>query len=156
MRVDDDGPYYPVPDLRKTGNQTGDSSDRTMLWVSDDDGATWKRYGKHGTFGAFGEMYFRFLPLRDGRLLCTFTVRSMATDGQPMGLRAVVSYDDGQTWDFGHDRLVLGYLTPGSNGGHFGNTVQLDDGTLVTVYSYRGPVGYTHVEAMRWRMPTTE
>ena len=156
VRVDDDGPYYKVPDLRKTGNQTGDSSDRTMLWTSDDNGATWKRYGKYGTFGAFGEMYFRFLRLHDRRLLCTFTVRSMATDGQPMGLRAVVSYDDGQTWDFDHDRLVLEYLTPGRNGGHFGNTIQLEDGALVTVYSYRGADGYTHVEAMRWRLPGTE
>jgi hypothetical protein len=153
VRVDDDGPYYKVPDLRKTGSQTGDSSDRTMLWVSDDNGATWNRHGKYGTFGGFGEMYFRFLRLKDERLLCTFTVRSMSTDGQPMGLRAVLSYDDGQTWNFDNDRLVLEYQTPGRNGGHFGNTIQVEDGSLVSIYSYRGPGGYTHVEAMRWRLP---
>ena len=41
----------------------------------------------------------------------------------------------------------------GPSGGGFGNTIQLDDGTLVSCYSYRGKDGATHVEAVRWRLP---
>jgi len=40
----------------------------------------------------------------------------------------------------------------GRSGG-FGNTVQLDDGTLMSVYSYRGEDTKTHVEAVRWTLP---
>jgi hypothetical protein len=39
-------------------------------------------------------------------------------------------------------------------GGGFGPTVQLDDGTLVTSYSWRGPDEKTHLEVVRWRMPS--
>jgi hypothetical protein len=100
-------------------------------------------------------MYMRFLRLQDGRLLLTFTVRSSSIDGYPLGLRAIISDDDGETWDFENDRLVLDQKTPSgrSSGGGFGNTIQLRDGTLATVYSYRSTNEKTHVEAMRWRLP---
>jgi len=153
VRVDATGRYWQVPDLRSAGKEGDDQADRMMLWTSDDNGATWKRYGEHGTFGAGGEMYFRFLKLSDGRLLATFTVRSSSTDGHPLGLRVTISHDDGQTWDFDNDRLVLEQKNHGDSGGGFGNTIQLDDGTLVTVYSYRGQDNATHVEALRWRLP---
>ena len=40
-----------------------------------------------------------------------------------------------------------------SQGGGFGPTVQLKDGTLVTSYSYRGKDDKTHLEVARWRIP---
>lgn len=43
-----------------------------------------------------------------------------------------------------------------ASGGGFGPTVQLDDGTLVTSYSYAGPGEWGtdfHVEVVRWRLP---
>jgi hypothetical protein len=52
-------------------------------------------------------------------------------------------------------RLAAGYHGGpflGSGGG-FGPTVQLDDGMLVTSYSYRGEDAETHLEVIRWRLP---
>lgn len=101
----------------------------------------------------YGEMYPRFLRLQDGRLLLTFTVRSNSTDGHPLGLRALISPDDGETWDFAHDRIVISDRNHGASGGGFGNTIQRKDGSLVSVYSYRGEDDNTHVEAVRWTLP---
>jgi hypothetical protein len=98
-------------------------------------------------------MYPRFLRLKDGRLLLTFTVRSNSRDGHPLGLRVIVSRDDGETWDFEHDRLVLVHENVGASGGGFGNTIQLPDETLVSVHSYRGDDKKTHIEAIRWQLP---
>ena len=133
--------------------EAGDQGDRMMLWESHNNGASWQKHDSHGTFGTYGEMYPRFLRLNDGRLLLTFTVRSNATDGHTLGLRAIVSYDDGETWNFAHDRIVIDAQNVGPSGGGFGSTIQLDDGTLISCYSYRGSDGKTHVEAARWRLP---
>ena len=104
-------------------------------------------------FGTYGEMYPRFTKLADGRLMLTFTVRSGSTDGNPPGVRAILSNDDGDTWDFRHDRLVISYENKGASGGGFGNTVQNPDGSLVSVYSYRKPDGKTYIETVRWELP---
>ena len=127
-----------------------------MLWESTDNGHTWKKHDGDGRFGTYGEMYPRFLRLKDRRLLLTFTVRSNSTDGHPLGLRGIVSHDDGETWDFTRDRMILSLLNHGYSGGGFGNTVQNDDGTLVSCYSYRGKDEKTHIEAVRWRLPQSK
>ena len=94
------------------------------------------------------------LRLRDRRLLLTFTVRDR---NPPLGVRALVGAetDDGFGFDFGRDRIMLDTRTPigKSQGGGFGPTVQLDDGTLVTSYSYRGDDNRTHLEVVRWKAP---
>jgi hypothetical protein len=63
---------------------------------------------------------------------------------------------DGFRFDFEHDRLVIDQKTPvGSpSGGGFGPTVQLDDGTLVTSYSWRTADDQIQLEIARWRLPT--
>lgn len=133
--------------------EAGDQGDRMMLWESLNHGVSWQKRDGHGTFGTYGEMYLRFLKLKDGRLLLTFTVRSNSSDGHTLGLRAILSYDDGETWNFRRDRLVIDSQNISASGGGFGNTVELDDGTLVSCYSYRGEDGATHVEAVRWLLP---
>ena len=127
-----------------------------MLWESADEGRTWRKHRTHGTFGHYGEMYPRFLQLQDGRLLLTFTVRSNSTDDHGLGLRAILSGDEGRTWDFQHDRIVISDVNHGASGGGFGNTIQLPDGALVSVYSYRGTDNQTHVEAVRWQLPAVQ
>ena len=154
VRVDRTGPHWHIPGTPETLKQErGDNGDRMMLWASTDLGKTWRQRGEGGRFGHYGEMYPRFVRLQDGRLLLTFTVRSNSTDGHGLGLRAIISSDDGETWDFRHDRLVLSDINHGASGGGFGNTIQLKDGTLVSVYSYRDEEGMTHVEALRWALP---
>ncbi len=154
VRVDRTGPHWRMKGIDGEIVEVGDQGDRMMLWRSTDAGRTFRRQAGHGNFGSYGEMYPRFLKLNDGRLLLTFTVRSNSSDGHALGLRAICSYDDGATWDFRHDRIVIDYQNVGASGGGFGNTVQVDDGSLVSCYSYRGPDDKTHIEAVRWRLPT--
>ncbi len=108
-------------------------------------------------------------------LLATFTVRCGADvqpgkallgrcngtmDGRGLGLRAVLSWDDGVTWDFERDRFIISDKTGTDqwSGGGYGNTIQLADGALISVHSWRARVDeqgnqQTHVEAVRWALP---
>ncbi len=128
-----------------------DQSDHFILFSSTDQGRTFDRIGD---FGDYGEMYMSLLRLGDRRLLLTFTVRDL---NPPLGVRALLGAetDDAFEFQFAHDRLMLDALTPigKDQGGGFGPTVQLGDGTLVTSYSYRGTDNKTHVEVVRWKLP---
>jgi hypothetical protein len=132
----------------KAGN---DQADHFILFSSADRGRTFDRIRD---FGDYGEMYMSLLRLHDKRLLLTFTVRDL---NPPLGVRALVGTetDDGFEFDFMHDRLMLDVRTPigKPQGGGFGPTVQLADGTLVTSYSWRGKDDKTHLEVVRWKLP---
>ena len=88
-------------------------------------------------------------------MLMTFTRRSVTP---PLGLRAVLSTDGGETFDFANDHLILDENTQQgwTSGGGFGNTIQLPDGGLISAYSYATtPQGneQPHVEVLHWRLP---
>lgn len=154
VRVDRGGPHWHIPGTpNKLKTERGDNGDRMMLWSSTDNGRTWRKRENNGRFGTYGEMYPRFTTLKNGRLFLTFTVRSNSTDGYPLGMRAIISDDDGATWDFKTDRMIISYVNHGASGGSFGNTVQNDDGSLVSTYSYRAKDGKTYIEAVRWNLP---
>jgi hypothetical protein len=146
VRVDSN--ELPIKDRPiRAGN---DQADHFILFSSADGGKTFDRIRD---FGDYGEMYMSILRLEDKRLLLTFTVRDLKP---PLGVRAIpgMEIDDGFEFDFNHDRIMLDTKT-GSRyqGGGFGPTVQLDDGTLVTSYSYRGQDEKTHLEIVRWKLP---
>jgi len=128
-----------------------DHHDRLVLYRSRDGGRYWS-FSELGSY--YGEMYPAILRLQDGRLLLTFTVRDLRP---PLGVRAVLGREreDGFEFDFERDRLMIDVSTPldKESGGGFGRTVQLDDGTLVTSYSYMGEDDRTHCEVARWRLP---
>ena len=153
-RVGPPSPMYPMGDGRPAP-VGDDQNDRTMWTQSTDQGRTWECVED---FGDYGQMYWRMLKLRDGRLLATFTQRGIV---YPFGLRATMSYDDGQTWDFACDQIVIEGLTPwgAPSGGGYGNTVQLDDGTLVTCYGYNPgkepsiKADASQIEVVRWELP---
>ena len=137
-----------------------DHSEGMALYRSKDGGASWSVED----FGAYyGEMYPSILRLQDGRLLFTFTMRAaIAPQEPPLGVRAVVGKEtkEGFEFDFQHDRIMLDTKTPigQMSGGGFGPTVQLNDGTLVTCYSYAGTGkwgddDYSCTEVVRWRLP---
>jgi hypothetical protein len=120
---------------------------------SHDDGKTWsqplqteiKGYPPH------------ILRLQDGRLLCGVTYR-----WAPMGIRAVLSEDDGKTWDrtiiLRDDAGTASTLWPDyqtrSGGSDVGYpiTVQFADGSLFTCYWITMADGITHAAATRWRI----
>ena len=128
-----------------------DNVDRLILYASDDRGRSFRPLE---AFGRPGEMYPAILRLADGRLLLTFTVRALH---RPLGVRAVVGREthDGFAFDLRNDRLMLDVQTaPGVySGGGFGRTVQLDDGMLITSYSWRDAQFVVHSEVVRWRLP---
>jgi hypothetical protein len=128
-----------------------DQADHLILFSSADEGKTFSRIRD---FGDYGEMYMSILRLHDKRLLLTFTVRDLKP---PLGVRAIVGEEthDGFEFDFTKDRLMLETRTPlgQAQGGGFGPTVQLKDGTFVTSYSYRGKDEKTHLEVVRWKLP---
>ena len=139
-----------VPEDRH-GGRDDDYATRMILCSSNDLGRTFETIGP---LGALGDMYPSILRLHDGRLLLTFTVRSLDL---PIGVRAVAGreHDDGFEFDREQDVVMLDPKTPAdrASGGGFGPTVQLADGTLVTSYSYRGRDDRTHLEVVRWRLP---
>ena len=150
IRCGPPSPMHPMDDGRPVP-MGDDSMDRTMWCTLSDGGRTWSDIRD---FGEYGRMYPRVLRLRDGRLLLTYTQRNLV---YPIGLRAVLSHDDGDTWDLTHDQLVLEGKTPWgtAQGGGFGNTLELKDGTLVSCSSYRGADNQTRIEVIRWRLPSS-
>lgn len=147
-RVGPPSPMYPKGDAGPAPSGD-DSVDRMMITRSGDEGMTWEPLSDFGDYGAH---YPRPLKLRDGRLLLTYTQRSTF---YPLGLRAVISHDDAQSWDWEHDAIVIEGSTPwgGPSGGGFGNTVQLDDGTLLSCYSHRTPTEPRRIEVAHWELP---
>ena len=146
-----------LPGAKERPPRKTDDDEHMIVYRSADGGRTWELDKPLGSY--YGEHYPSVLRLADGRLLLTFTVRALRP---PLGVRAVLGTQqhDGFQFDFGHDRLMLETKTPVGlvSGGGYGNTVQLDDGTLVTPYSYRtasGNVGL-HLEVVRWRLPAAE
>ena len=81
----------------------------------------------------------------------TYTQRSIF---YPLGLRAIISWDDGATWDFSTDRIIIEGKSPWgrAQGGGFGNTLQLEDGSLISCYFYRGEDDSFQIESVRWEL----
>ena len=89
-----------------------------------------------------------FLRLQDGRILNTFTHRSnmLDDDDAPLGLRAALSDTEGKSWDMSSDRIAFQsnegdptmagwapWYAPRGCACGYGNTIQLDDGALISV-----------------------
>ena len=120
---------------------------------SDDNGLTWSHTAQTEIYGYPAHL----LKLRDGRVLCSYGYRR-----DPMGARAVVSNDQGVTWDIANtvvlrdDGSTPGQLNTdfpytGENVG-YPTSVQLDDGSIVTAYHITTPDEMTHVAATRWEL----
>ena len=128
--------------------------DDKYLWQahSDDGGRTWSEAHKTGMWG-----YPPHLPLlSNGDVLCICGHRR-----EPYGIRACVSRDGCETCDV-KDAIVLrddGLTTEGAVRGKgapadlgYPSTVELSDGTLLTVYYFTLGDSVTHVAATRWEL----
>ena len=96
----------------------------TLQTVSEDGGRTWSTPHPIGVWGLPSHL----LRLRDGRLLMTYGYRR-----PPFGNQARVSKDNGDTWS---GAMTLSDDGEGSDLG-YPSTVELEDGTLVTVWYER-------------------
>ncbi|RYZ83285.1 MAG: exo-alpha-sialidase [Proteobacteria bacterium] len=102
-------------------------------------GLSWSRPKSTEIFGQPAHL----LPLSDGRVLCTYGYRK-----KPYGIRAIISYDRGMTWDMKNEIILrddglswdLGYPM----------TLQLSDGAFFTVYYMSDKNGIRYIEGTRW------
>ncbi len=116
--------------------------DRLWQAVSRDGGRTWSAQKT----GVRGHPPSGLVALADGRLVLTYGYRH-----PPFGIRAVISNDEGLTWDT--DQVVV--LRNDGAGYDLGypRSMQLDDGTILTVYYFTDDEQVTHVACTRWRVP---
>lgn len=128
-----------------------DQSERMVVYETTDAGRRWSKVGDLGTYG---QMYMSILRLQTKELLLTYTQRAISL---PLGVRAALGREteDGFSFDLQRDQILLDTKTPPGvkSGGGFGPTVQLEDGTLVTSYTYRRSDGRKLAEVVRWRLP---
>ena len=85
--------------------------------------------------------------LRDGRLLCCYGYRR-----EPYGVRACFSEDGGRTWRI--DKEIVIRDDGRSRDVGYPATVQLDDGSLYTVYYIHGDDGIRHIAGTNWELAT--
>lgn len=122
--------------------------DRGFLYqsLSTDRGQTWSPPKNTGIWGYPAHI----LTLPGNRVLATYGYRRA-----PMGIRATLSHDGGQTWHT-NATIVLRADAQG-NGSDLGYpiTTRLDDGALLTIYYFNDASNVTHVATTRWRLPRT-
>lgn len=109
-------------------NENKTNHNETLQSESTDGGRTWSMPGRpriaDGTDGIWG-LPSHLLRLRDGRLLMTYGHRRA-----PLGNQARISTDQGRTWS--EPLRISTDATSGDLG--YPSTVELDDGTLLTVW----------------------
>ncbi|MCK5812144.1 MAG: exo-alpha-sialidase [Clostridiales bacterium] len=133
-----------LPGNKGTMNETFlDNFDGELLLESLDNGKTWQPLQAVG-FPAL--MYPSVVNLEDNNHLLTYTVREIPPKGsgcihRKVGVQAIIFKElpNGNFFfDFSNDVIILDDCTPDSmrNAGCFGNTLMLDDNTLITPFSY--------------------
>ncbi len=115
----------------------GDEANNHMvLSESKDAGLHWS---KPRPFLNYSQVHAHLLKLADGRILCSY-----ANYHVPFGVAAVLSEDNGQTWDTAHP-IQLGECSTCYSG--YPTSVQVSDGSIVTAW---GGAGFNVV---RWQLP---
>lgn len=107
------------------------SNQETLQTESEDGGKTWTQIHKIGVWGIPSHL----TKLNDGRLLMTNGYRR-----EPYGNQARISADEGRTWS---QPFVISQCAPCDLG--YPTTVQLKDGTLVSVWYEAG-----NLKSARW------
>jgi len=105
---------------------------------STDHGKTWSALAKTGVWGHPANI----LRLNDGKVLMVYGHRK-----PPWSVRAIVSDDDGRTWDMKSMR-ILHEFKPALNDFGYPVATQLPDGTIVCAY-----YGYSTQDTTRWASP---
>ncbi len=143
--------HYPVAgmapaDFPTEGSQ--ESANHMMTMESTDGGQSWSE--PRGMLRR-GQVHAHLLLLQDRRILCTY-----ATYHLPFGIFAVLSTDDGQSWDTCHP-IQLGIGWDYYVG--WPTSVQLGGGDILTIYGVRAYRESDYhmrdqvVQTVRWKLP---
>lgn len=117
---------------------------RCRLWrfTSEDGGMHWSEPRELPILGKPPHL----LTLRNGWLLVTYGYRH-----EPYGQRACISQDGGETWDDDHEIILRDDAPSGDLG--YPASVELDDGSLMTVYYQQEAAGEkTCLMTTHWRL----
>ena len=122
--------------------RTGQAMD---LFESTDDGKTWEM---KGNLTDDNQHPGHITDLSDGRLLLTYGNRKV---GQK-GVAAKISIDKGKTWQ--EELILIDDLDFGQDCG-YPTSVQLDNGTIMTLYYSRGIATHQryHMGTVIWKLP---
>jgi sialidase-1 len=121
-------------------NHNKQSHHETLQSESTDGGKTWSEPHSIGVWGYPSHL----LKLRDGRLLMSYGHRRA-----PLGNQARISEDAGRTWS--EPIIISGDAKSGDLG--YPSTVELDDGSLVTVwYELRAGSPNSTLRKARWKL----
>lgn len=122
------------------------TADYMSMTRSTDEGLTWSTPEATNIKGHPPDL----LMLSNGHILCTFGYRK-----DPMGIRAMISTDDGRT--FSDETLTVlrsdgKRSADGGRGGDLGYpiSVQIDDESIFTIYYMTCADGITHVAGTHW------
>ena len=115
------------------------------IWTaySDDSGKTWSPVAPSPMVGHPADL----VQLNDGRLLCTYGVRSRL-HGDPGGVRAAFSEDDGVTWRIEQEVQIRRDFLNMDIG--YPESMQMADGHVLTVY-YFNLFGRYFLGQTRWK-----
>ena len=118
--------------------------------ISTDDGKTWSQPVLHSPLG-YGLVHMSLLPLPDGRILMTYAARVGELDGRVYhGIEAVLSHNNGQTWDWQHRYIVYRARSVPM---HSPQSVLLSDGRVLTVFMEH--LDFSHKDAPSLRIQYT-
>ncbi|MDX9978640.1 MAG: sialidase family protein [Lentisphaeria bacterium] len=147
----------PAEKLRFTEETLADETAQGVIWlltrVEGGDDQLWQAVSRDGgktwtcqPSGIVGHPPSGLVKLADGRLVLSYGYRH-----PPYGIRAVVSADEGLTWDTDHV-ITLRNDGAGYDLG-YPRSLLLPDGTILTVYYFTLDDHVTHIAATRWRAP---
>ena len=114
----------------------GEAGDHMVVTESTDGGEHWSL---PRNFNNYGEPHGYLTLLQDGRILCTY-----ANYHLPFGAAAILSEDQGKTWDVDHP-ILLGAVSTCYAG--YPTSIQLPDGSMVTSWAGDG----AHIVC--WELP---
>lgn len=107
-----------------------------------DGGVTWTPVRNTGIWGCPAHLVL----LRDGRILCIYGHRR-----PPFGIRACLSDDEGQTWDYANELIIRDDLKNTNLG--YPTAVEEDDGRIFAAYYGEDEEGVTCVMGSHFRLP---
>jgi hypothetical protein len=110
---------------------------------SSDGGCTWSKPQPLSLMGYPAHL----LQLPDGRLLAVYGYRYA-----PFGIRAIISTDNGQTWDTQHPLIIRDDLPNRDLG--YPASILTDNGHIYTVYYGQDTDGVTCIQATRFALDT--
>ena len=108
----------------------GSGDDRYIYKAfSDDEGKTWTDPEPTPMWGYPPNI----LVLKSGAVLCTYAHRRA-----PYGVRACLSYDEGETWDIGNEKVLRDDAVDGSIS--YPTAVHMEDQSIFVIYGINKPV----------------